>query len=611
MEDSRLNILRAGTALTPSRLPLDLATGTALGATPVAATVPRDERAGPEEDDAVRETRARRSRVIDISVLVLAVVVGTWLRVASLGSVGVNSDEAVYAGQAASLAGNPLFVGNFPIVRAHPLLFQMLVSPFYGSGVPDLPGRYVGAAFGVGTIVLVFVLGLLLYGRRAGAVSALLLAVMPYHVIITRQVLLDGPMTFFATAALVCLAMLARTGQGRWLVAAGSCLGLAALTKETAIILVMSVFVFLSLVPRFWRPVRFVVGAGAAALALALTYPLVTALSGGGKSGQSYLLWQLSRRPNHDFFFYLTVVPSAAGLLLIAAAVVGLVVLRRRSSWREALLLSWIVVPFVFFEVWPVKGFPYLVMLAPAVAVLAARALVALVDLEPRTLLSLGGGLLATGAVVLSLLVPAVRGVTEPFSPGLAGAGGSPGGREAGLWVRTHLPAGTKLMTLGPSMGNVIMYYSGHRADALSVSPDPLHRNPSYQPISNPDLALRTGEYRYVVWDAYSASRSPTFAQKELALVRKHLGRVVHTESVSLDGTSTTSVVVIYEIPPPAASGTARGTEAVPAADPRVPNRVVIYGVYLLALVLVGGVVLWAMRSTRRSAPHVDAVDLG
>ena len=43
----------------------------------------------------------------------------------------------------------------------------------------------------------------MLYGRRAGLVAALLLALMPYHVIVTRQVLLDGPMTMFATLTLL------------------------------------------------------------------------------------------------------------------------------------------------------------------------------------------------------------------------------------------------------------------------------------------------------------------------------------------------------------------------------------------------------------------------
>jgi hypothetical protein len=371
---------------------------------------------------------------------------------------------------------------------------------------------------------------------------------MPYHVIVTRQVLLDGPMTFFATAALVCLAALARTGQSRWLVAAGSCLGLAALTKETAAILGVSTFVFLSLVPRFWRPIRYLVGAAAATLGLVMTYPIVTAISGGGRSGQSYLMWQLSRRPNHGFLFYFTAVPPAMGVLLIATAAGGLVLLRHRSSWREVLLLSWIVVPFVFFEVWPVKGFPYLLLLAPAVVVLAGRALAALLDIEPRTRLTVAGGVAASAALVLSMLVPSVRGVLEPSSSGLAGAGGSPGGREAGQWVAANVPQGSRLMTLGPSMGNVLQYYSGRRADGLSVSPNPLHRNPSYLPIYNPDGALRSGDYQYVVWDAYSARRSRSFAAKELALIRKYNGRIVHTELANFDGKSKQPVVVIYSV---------------------------------------------------------------
>ena len=38
---------------------------------------------------------------------------------------GFNSDEAVYAGQAASLAGNPHYTGTFPVFRAHPMLVQI------------------------------------------------------------------------------------------------------------------------------------------------------------------------------------------------------------------------------------------------------------------------------------------------------------------------------------------------------------------------------------------------------------------------------------------------------------------------------------------------------
>ena len=504
----------------------------------------------PAGDDFPDVPERRWDARIDRGILATALLVGVALRVLLVDSVGLNSDEAVYSGQAASLANNPHFTGLFPVVRAHPLLFQLLSSPLYRSGVPDQPGRYLSAAFGVGTIALVFLLGRVLYSRRVGAIAALLLAVMPYHVIISRQVLLDGPMTFFATACLLCLAYLGKTGRGQWLVAAGACLGLASLTKETAITLLASIFVFLALVPRFWRPARYVIGAGVTVFGLALAYPVITTISGASRSGQSYLLWQLGRQPNHDFGFYLTTIPLAMGVLLLLTAAAGLVLLRHESSWVEVLLLAWLVGPFVFFELWPVKGFPYLLVMTPALAVLAARLLGWLTErLADGTTVARVASWAAVAVVTLSLVVPSVQSVLTPTASGLAGAGGSPGGREAGTWVAVHVPAGARLMTLGPSMGNVIQYYSGHRADGLSVSPNPLHRNPSYQAIPNPDAALRDGDYQFVVWDAYSAARSPGFAAKELALVRKYNGRVVHSESAAFDGTPQ-PVVVIYQVHP-------------------------------------------------------------
>jgi hypothetical protein len=61
---------------------------------------------------------------------------------------------------------------------------------------------------------------------------------------------------------------------------------------------------------------------------------------------------------------------------------------------------------------------------------------------------------------------------------------------------------------------------------------------------------LRAGDYQYVVWDAYSARRSPTFAAKELDLIRKHGGRAIHTELAAFDGKAKQPVVVIYEVQP-------------------------------------------------------------
>ena len=75
------------------------------------------------------------------------------------------------------------------------------------------------------------------------------MALMPYHVVVSRQVLLDGPMTLFATLTLLLLARFALSGRPAWLYAAGAAMGLTFLSKETSIVLLCAVYAFLALSP--------------------------------------------------------------------------------------------------------------------------------------------------------------------------------------------------------------------------------------------------------------------------------------------------------------------------------------------------------------------------
>jgi hypothetical protein len=255
-------------------------------------------------------------------------------------------------------------------------------------------------------------------------------------------------------------------------------------------------------------------------------FPLTLMLAGRQRTGESYLTWQLFRRPNHDWLFYPATVPEAVGPLVVLAAAVGLWLLRREASWRETLLVSWIAVPVVFFSLWPVKGFQYLLPIAPPLAVLAGRALSRLPRPAGRGARSLG-----VAIVALSLLVPTwqrVQGARPDTF--LAGSGGLPGGREAGKWIDENVPEGSAFMTIGPSMANLVRYYGRREAYGLSVSPNPLNRNPSYEPLINPDRAIRDSEVQYVVWDTFSAARSEGFSERLLEYVDRYDGRVVHTE---------------------------------------------------------------------------------
>jgi asparagine N-glycosylation enzyme membrane subunit Stt3 len=497
-------------------------------------------------------------------LLILALAGGAYLRIWGINAMGYNTDEAVYAGQAAAIAGVPGLKDIFPIFRAHPLLFQALLALVYKVQFSDLAGRLLSAALGIGTILLVYGLGKSLYGKVAGAISAVFLALMPYHVIVSRQVLLDGPMVFFATLTLLLLALFAKTKRPEWLYATGAAMGLTFLSKETSLVLIGAIYAFLALAPETKVRVRdLVISTGLMALVVA-PFPITLLLAGGTTSGKNYLAWQLFRRPNHDWSFYGTYVPAALGIGLVLVALAGLIYLWRDRSWRETLLLAWIVVPVAFFQLWPVKGFQYLLPIAPAVAVLGGRALGKLITRASGLSLTAvwfefpGMQLvswLLVGVVSFNLATLSWQRIQPEISTSfLAGTGGVPGGREAGTWIRENVPDHARFITIGPSMANIVQFYGEHRAYGLAVSPNPLRRNPSYTPVDNPDLEIRNSDIQYLVWDSFSAGRSSFFADKLLGYVNKYNGRAVHTETITVKDPTGQAVeqpvIIIYEVHP-------------------------------------------------------------
>jgi 4-amino-4-deoxy-L-arabinose transferase-like glycosyltransferase len=485
-------------------------------------------------------------------------VLGVFVRTWHLNSLGYNSDEAVYYGQGASIANFSPLEPYFPTFRAHPLLFQTLLSLGVRAGFGEIFGRLLSVGFGVATIIFVFLVGRALWDRRVGLAAALFMAVMPYHVLVTRQVLLDGPMVFWATVTLYLVVRFCKTEDRRWLLAAGAAMGLTFLSKETSIVLLGSLYAFFAVTPAIRVRIRDIASSLAAMGAVYLAFPAALSLGGRPESGGHYLAYQLFRRPNHDWGFYPSVVPEAIGPLVLLAAIAGIVVMRRRRSWRETLLLAWIAVPVAFFQLWPVKGFQYLLPAAPAVALLAAWAIVHGLGNWRASARRLAGPRLAGAAVVttaISLLLPTVEQVQPRESATfLAGSGGVPGGREMGRWIDRHIPQGARILTVGPSMANIVQFYGRRKSYGLAVSPNPLHRNPAYEPLPNPDLLIRHNDLQYLVWDAFSAARSPFFSKRILRYADRFNGRMIHAETIQMKTpsgrTARKPLISLYEVRP-------------------------------------------------------------
>jgi len=512
-----------------------------------------------------REAAERRLAMLGMTAIL---AVGAVIRLVNINSVGLNSDEAVYSGQAAALAGDATYQQFFAIFRAHPLLVQFLLAVLFQLGVNDVAGRLLSVGFGVAAIALTYATGTLLFSRRVALLAAGVLAVMPYHVAVSRQMLLDGPEMTLWLLATYFLARYAAFGSPRWLYSAAFAAGLTVLAKETAILIIVVGVAFALMTPAVRLSARRLAFAlGAFALAIS-PYPAAILLSGAGDTARQFLLWQILRQPNHTGTFYLEVLGGALGPVLLFLAILGVVAAVRIGGWQDRLLLAWLFVPLAFFEAWPVKGYQYLLPIAPAIALLVARTLEApwsewlggrLRRLGLDTQQLIGAGAFASilaPVLILASVAPATLATVNTTSAqgSLAGTGGLAGGREAGLWIRDHVPFGATFMTIGPTMSNVIQFYGQRHSLALSVSPNPQRRNPAYDPILNPDRSIQTLVIHYAAFDVWSAARSPFFTTTLRRYIAKYHGQLIyeqHAVTRDSNGTARDQVVIqIYQLQP-------------------------------------------------------------
>ncbi len=99
------------------------------------------------------------------------------------------------------------------------------------------------ALMGVATVALVYDLTRRLWGRTAGFVAGLVLALTPIAVAIARYNNPDALLALCCVGALWCLVRALQDGRTRWIVLAGVCVGLAFETKMGAALLVVPAIV--------------------------------------------------------------------------------------------------------------------------------------------------------------------------------------------------------------------------------------------------------------------------------------------------------------------------------------------------------------------------------
>jgi hypothetical protein len=381
-------------------------------------------------------------------------------------------DEDIYLDPAAAMLSscdpNPHYFENpslLTYVIAAELLLIRALGPAAGPlsldapGGPNLVARLDSALLGSAGVGLVFAIGAVLFGRRAGLIAALFLAVSFLHVRDSHYGVNDVPATTLLLVSLYCDARLLRKPALRWYILAGLSGGLATSTKYNM------GFFFVPLLVAHWlaqrqRAWKLRQDAGTVALprrdwfAPALLLAAVGGL-GGFAIGTPYAFldydrfrvdflnqyrhgetpW-LGQPPEPVPLQYLTTLLQGYGALPLVLAVVGLALAWHRHR-AEALLVA--AFPFAYLTFMLPKALffaRFAIPVLPFLCLLAGYGTLMLVRLLRPTFRSAGLAALLAAAVTQPLIndVHHNRIVTQPDTRVLASE-----------WMQANLPHGSRL----------------------------------------------------------------------------------------------------------------------------------------------------------------------
>lgn len=141
------------------------------------------------------------------------------------------------------------------------------------SGDSLTAGRLAGAALGALSVLLLYLIAKRVWGRPTGLLAAALAAVFPPLVLLSRDLVSESLFIALELAALLCVLNFRRSGGAlRWAAGAGVLCGLAALTRNTGLALVLPVALGVWTLRPWLRPASLVAPAlvlGCAALLVA------------------------------------------------------------------------------------------------------------------------------------------------------------------------------------------------------------------------------------------------------------------------------------------------------------------------------------------------------
>jgi len=139
------------------------------------------------------------------------------------------------------------FVTTGLMINQPPLGFYMDAPVFHIWGLSYLNGVGIATAFGLGTVLALYALGTLLYGKWSGLMAAALFGLVPWHVYISRIFLIDNQSLFFGLLFLTLSIIAVKKNSEKLILTSGILFAVAFMTKLFAIFLLVPLLLIIFL----------------------------------------------------------------------------------------------------------------------------------------------------------------------------------------------------------------------------------------------------------------------------------------------------------------------------------------------------------------------------
>lgn len=263
----------------------------------------------------------------------------------------------------------------------------------YGMAVDEsltgiyLTARLVVVALGTLAIPVAYGAAKRLYGRAAGILAALILAITPLHIVHSHFATVDVPAAFWTAVTIFAASVIISKPVAKWYIIAGLAAGFAAGTKYNAAIVFLPVLVAHFLRPetgRFLRKIgdgRLWAAVGAFFAGFIISTPAI--LTAPGKYMDGFLYELRHAGSGHGLVFqdkgpgWFDVMVNSLGyglgvfLLVMALAAVGMAIVRRKPG--DWLVLSFVVPYYAMVSFSEVRFARYVILILPPLAMLVGR----------------------------------------------------------------------------------------------------------------------------------------------------------------------------------------------------------------------------------------------